>query len=100
MSVWQNVFEPDTAKCWDPDLAKCLGPGSGNVRGIRIQQQLSKSCTYNYIENCVIFLQLNILGFIILQEIQGKSFHKVGNVKRLILNHNDLYIVSAMHHPR
>lgn len=35
-----------------------------------------------------------------INEIQGKSFHKVGNVKRLILNHNDLYIVSAMHHPR
>ena len=35
-----------------------------------------------------------------IQEIQGKSFHKVHNVKRLILNHNDLYIVSTMNHPR
>ena len=35
-----------------------------------------------------------------IQEIQGKSFHKVNNVKRLILNHNDLYIVSTMNHPR
>jgi len=35
-----------------------------------------------------------------IKEIQGKSFHKVTNVKRLILNHNDLYIVSTMHHPR
>ena len=35
-----------------------------------------------------------------IKEIQGKSFHKVNNVKRLILNHNDLYIVSTMHHPR
>jgi len=35
-----------------------------------------------------------------IKEIQGKSFHKVTNVKRLILNHNDLYIVSTMHHSR
>ena len=28
-----------------------------------------------------------------IQEIQGKSFHKVNAVKRLILDHNDLYIV-------
>ena len=35
-----------------------------------------------------------------IQEIQGKTFHKVGNVKRLILNHNDLYIVSTLNHPR
>lgn len=35
-----------------------------------------------------------------IKEIQGKSFHKVRNVKRLLLNHNDLYIVSAMSHPR
>lgn len=35
-----------------------------------------------------------------IKEIQGKSFHKVTTVKRLILDHNDLYIVSAMHHPR
>lgn len=35
-----------------------------------------------------------------IQEIQGKTFHKVNNVKRLILDHNDLYIVSTMNHPR
>jgi len=35
-----------------------------------------------------------------IKEIQGKAFHKVSNVKRLILNHNDLYIVSTMSHPR
>merc|ERR1719309_1767775 len=35
-----------------------------------------------------------------IQEIQGKTFHKVNNVKRLILDHNDLYIVSTMSHPR
>jgi hypothetical protein len=35
-----------------------------------------------------------------IKEIQGKTFHKVTTVKRLILNHNDLYIVSAMHHTR
>jgi len=35
-----------------------------------------------------------------IQEIQGKTFHKVSNVKRLILNHNDLYIVSTLNHPR
>jgi len=35
-----------------------------------------------------------------IQEIQGKTFHKVKNVKRLILNHNNLFIVSAMNHPR
>jgi hypothetical protein len=35
-----------------------------------------------------------------IKEIQGKTFHKVNNVKRLILNHNDLYIVSTMHHGR
>ena len=35
-----------------------------------------------------------------IKEIQGKSFHKVTNVKRLILNHNDLYVVSTMKHPR
>lgn len=35
-----------------------------------------------------------------IKEIQGKSFHKVTNVKRLILNHNDLYVVSTMKHLR
>jgi len=35
-----------------------------------------------------------------IQEILGKAFHKVTNVKRLILNHNDMYIVSDMMHPR
>lgn len=35
-----------------------------------------------------------------IKEILGKAFHKVKNVKRLILNHNDLFIVSAMSHPR
>lgn len=35
-----------------------------------------------------------------IKKFQGKSFHKVTNVKRLILNHNDLYIASAMHHSR
>ena len=35
-----------------------------------------------------------------IQEVQGKTFHKVSNVKRLILNHNDLYIVSTLNHPR
>jgi len=35
-----------------------------------------------------------------IKEIQGKSFHKVTNVKRLILNHNDLFVVSTMKHPR
>jgi hypothetical protein len=35
-----------------------------------------------------------------IKEIPGKSLHKVANVKRLILNHNDLYIVSTLSHPR
>ena len=35
-----------------------------------------------------------------IQEFQGKLFHKVNKVKRLILNHNDLYIVSTMNRPR
>jgi len=35
-----------------------------------------------------------------IQEFQGKLFHKVNKVKRLILNHNDLYIVSTMNSPR
>ena len=29
-----------------------------------------------------------------IKEIKGKSFHKLTNVKRLILNHNDLFVVS------
>ncbi|XP_023333410.1 phospholipase A2 inhibitor [Eurytemora carolleeae] len=35
-----------------------------------------------------------------IKEIPGKAFHKVSSVRRLILNHNDLYIVSGMAHPR
>lgn len=35
-----------------------------------------------------------------IKEIPGKAFHKVSTVKRLILNHNDIYIVSGMSHPR
>jgi len=35
-----------------------------------------------------------------IKQIQGKSFHKVETVKKLLLNHNDLYIVSAMSHSR
>lgn len=35
-----------------------------------------------------------------IREIKGKAFHKVYSVKRLILNHNDLYIVDEKHHPR
>jgi Leucine-rich repeat (LRR) protein len=35
-----------------------------------------------------------------IKEIPGKALHKVNSVKRLILNHNDLYIVSGMDHPR
>jgi len=35
-----------------------------------------------------------------IKEIPGKTFHKVSNVKRLILDHNDLYIVSSLSHPR
>ncbi|PSN38068.1 hypothetical protein C0J52_16685 [Blattella germanica] len=39
-----------------------------------------------------------------IREIRGKSYHRVSNVKRLILNHNDLSISSINgsnhHHPR
>lgn len=39
-----------------------------------------------------------------IREIRGKSYHRVGNVQRLILNHNDLSISSTdgsnHHHPR
>lgn len=35
-----------------------------------------------------------------IKEIPGKAFHKVSTVRRLILNHNDIYIVSGMSHPR
>jgi len=35
-----------------------------------------------------------------IKEIDGQSFHRVSNVKTLILNHNDLYIVDSKHHPR
>jgi len=39
-----------------------------------------------------------------IREIRGKSYHRVGNVQRLILNHNDLTISSTdgsnHHHPR
>ncbi|XP_023702516.1 trophoblast glycoprotein [Cryptotermes secundus] len=39
-----------------------------------------------------------------IREIRGKSYHRVGNVQRLILNHNDLSISStdgsSHHHPR
>ncbi|XP_021938408.1 trophoblast glycoprotein [Zootermopsis nevadensis] len=39
-----------------------------------------------------------------IREIRGKSYHRVGNVQRLLLNHNDLSISSAdgsnHHHPR
>lgn len=33
-----------------------------------------------------------------IQEITGKAFHKVSNVKRLVLNHNDLLITGKQHH--
>ena len=33
-----------------------------------------------------------------IQEISGKAFHKVSNVKRLVLNHNDLLISGQQHH--
>lgn len=35
-----------------------------------------------------------------IKEIDGQSFHRVANVKTLILNHNSLYIVDSNHHPR
>lgn len=35
-----------------------------------------------------------------IQSIKGKTFHNVANVTKLILNDNDLYIVSKDHHPR
>ena len=35
-----------------------------------------------------------------IKEIKGRTFHRVSNVKTLILNHNDLYIVDSKHHPR
>ena len=35
-----------------------------------------------------------------IQEITGKAFHKVSNVEKLILNHNDLRISGNENHPR
>ncbi|XP_054721727.1 phospholipase A2 inhibitor-like [Uloborus diversus] len=35
-----------------------------------------------------------------IQSIKGRTFHNVANVTKLILNDNDLYIVSKDHHPR
>lgn len=35
-----------------------------------------------------------------IKNIPGQAFHKVSSVRRLILNHNDIYIVSSMSHPR
>ena len=35
-----------------------------------------------------------------IREIAGKTFHKVGNVRRLVLDHNDLIISGPQHHPR
>ncbi|XP_035226080.1 phospholipase A2 inhibitor-like [Stegodyphus dumicola] len=35
-----------------------------------------------------------------IQTIKGKTFHNVANVTKLILNDNDLYIISKDHHPR
>lgn len=38
-----------------------------------------------------------------IQEIRGKSYHRVANVERLILNHNQISISSGEpnhHHPR
>ncbi|XP_037080335.1 asporin-like [Pollicipes pollicipes] len=35
-----------------------------------------------------------------IKEIKGKTYHRVSNVKTLILNHNSLYIVDSKHHPR
>ncbi|GBN29931.1 hypothetical protein AVEN_249888-1 [Araneus ventricosus] len=35
-----------------------------------------------------------------IQTIKGRTFHNVANVTKLILNDNDLYIVSKDHHPR
>lgn len=35
-----------------------------------------------------------------IQTIKGKTFHGVNNVKTLILDNNDLYVISKDHHPR
>merc|ERR1711936_398261 len=35
-----------------------------------------------------------------IQEISGKAFHKVSNVEKLILDHNDLSISGDENHPR
>ena len=35
-----------------------------------------------------------------IQDIDGQAFHRVSNVKTLILNHNNLSIVDRQHHPR
>ncbi|GFS62365.1 uncharacterized protein TNIN_278711 [Trichonephila inaurata madagascariensis] len=35
-----------------------------------------------------------------IQTIKGRTFHNVANVTQLILNDNDLYIISKDHHPR
>ncbi|GIY02023.1 uncharacterized protein CEXT_526521 [Caerostris extrusa] len=35
-----------------------------------------------------------------IQTIKGRTFHNVANVTKLILNDNDLYIISKDHHPR
>lgn len=35
-----------------------------------------------------------------IQSIKGRTFHNVANVTKLVLNDNDLYIVSKDHHPR
>lgn len=35
-----------------------------------------------------------------IREVMGKSYHRVANVRRLILNHNRISIAEDLHHPR
>ena len=35
-----------------------------------------------------------------IRHIRGQAFHRISNVHRLILNHNDLYINGTHEHPR
>lgn len=103
-------------KSWDPDrkvfLTNCTNSGFKNTTMLEYLPEETQVLVFtgNHLDT----LPWNLFGIFDekvnlevldltnnrIKEIQGKSFHKVTTVKRLILDHNDLYIVSALHHQR
>ncbi|XP_015928228.1 phospholipase A2 inhibitor [Parasteatoda tepidariorum] len=93
-------------------VTNCTDSGFDNVLMLRKMPPMTEILVF--VGNEVKDLPLNIFGQETLykklhtidfsnnhiQTIKGRTFHNVGNVTKLILNDNDLYIVFKDHHPR